>query len=120
MARYIEKPSVVEAAGNKPKIIEEYIGRVNTGTTPISVARMVSPAGWEEPAQEPRFAEYTIVLKGMLKVETKKGTYEVRGGQAVMLGPDEWVRYSSPEKDGAEYVSICLPAFSYETVRRAN
>jgi mannose-6-phosphate isomerase-like protein (cupin superfamily) len=117
MAKFIEKPMIVRAAGNKPKIIEEYIGRVNSQTTTISVARMVSPGGWEEPPQEPRFSEYTLVLKGLLKVETKNGVFEVRGGQAILMEPGERVRYSTPEPGGAEYIAICLPAFSYETVR---
>ena len=119
MAKFIKGPKLVEAAGNMPKVIEEYIGRVNSGTTTISVARMVSPAGWAEPEQEPRFTEYTLVLKGMLKVETRDGAYEVRGGQAIIMEPGERVRYSTPEAEGAEYVAICLPAFSHETVRRA-
>ena len=118
MAKFIEKPMIVRAAGNKPKIIEEYIGRVNSQTTTISVARMVSPGGWEEPPQEPRFSEYTLVLKGLLKVETKNAVFEVRGGQAILMEPGERVRYSTPEPGGAEYIAICLPAFSYETVRR--
>ncbi|HBA60447.1 MAG TPA: cupin [Elusimicrobia bacterium] len=118
MAIFIKGPSIVQAAGNKPKVIEEYIGRVNSKTTTISVARMVSPGGWDEPTQEPRFTEYTLVLKGMLKVETHDGTYEVRGGQAIIMEPGERVRYSTPEPEGAEYIAVCLPAFSSETVRR--
>ncbi len=118
MAVFIEKPSIVKAAGNKPKVIEEFIGRVNTANTTISVARMVSPAGWEEPPQAPRFSEYTLVLKGMLRVETPSETYEVRAGQAITVEPGERVRYSTPEPEGAEYIAICLPAFSHETVRR--
>ncbi len=118
MAVLIKKPTLVQAAGNKPKIIEEYIGRVNSKTTTISVARMVSPGGWEEPPQEPRFTEYTLVLKGLLKVETQTGSFEVRGGQAIIMEPGERVHYSTPEPEGAEYIAICLPAFSFETVRR--
>ncbi|HBL15630.1 MAG TPA: cupin, partial [Elusimicrobia bacterium] len=118
MAQFIEKPAIVPAAGSLPKTIEEYIGRVNSGSTTISVARMVSPCGWAEPAQEPRFAEYTLVLTGMLRVEAGDRVYEVRGGQALVMLPGERVRYSTPEPGGAEYISICLPAFSYETVRR--
>lgn len=118
MATFIEKPSSVEASGNKPKLIEEYIGRANTNTNTISVARMVSPAGWEEPPQNPLFTEYTLVLKGMLRVETRNGTFEVRARQALITQPGERVRYSTPEAEGAEYVSVCLPAFSFETVRR--
>lgn len=118
MAVFIEKPSLVKAAGNKPKVIEEFIGRVNSGTTTISVARMVSPGGWKEPPQQPRFTEYTLVLKGLLRVETQTGDIDVRGGQAIILQPEERVRYSTPEPEGAEYIAICLPAFSFETVRR--
>ena len=118
MAVFIKGPSIVQATGNMPKIIEEYIGRVNSLTTTISVARMLSPGGWIEPPQEPRFTEYTLVLKGMLKVETRTEVFEVRGGQAIMMEPGERVRYSTPEADGAEYIAICLPAFSHETVRR--
>lgn len=118
MPKFIEKPSLVPAAGSKPKVIEEYIGRVACAVNTISVARMQSPGGWEEPAQEPRFAEYTVVLKGMLRVETDQGVFEVRERQAIMMEPGERVRYSTPEPEGAEYLSICLPAFSYETVRR--
>ncbi|HBB68090.1 MAG TPA: cupin [Elusimicrobia bacterium] len=118
MAIFIKKPTIVRAAGNKPKIIEEYIGRVNSGSTTISVARMVSPGGWEEPPQSPRFAEYTLVLKGLLKIETQTEVFEVRGGQAIIFEPGERVRYSTPDPKGAEYIAICLPAFSHETVRR--
>ncbi|MFA5138443.1 MAG: AraC family ligand binding domain-containing protein [Elusimicrobiota bacterium] len=118
MPQFIEKPAIVPSSGNKPKVIEEYIGRVNSGITTISVARMLSPGGWEEPAQEPRFTEYTLVLKGLLRVETNDGVFDVRGGQAIIMLPGERVRYSTPEPEGAQYVSICLPAFSYETVRR--
>jgi len=118
MPVYIQKPTIVSAAGNKPKIIEEYIGRVNSATTTISVARMISPGGWEEPPQSPRFSEYTLVLKGLLKIETASETFEVRAGQAIIFEPGEKVRYSTPEPEGAEYIAICLPAFSHETVRR--
>ena len=118
MAQFIEKPTLVQAAGNKPKVIEEYIGRVNSQTTTISVARMVSPGGWKEPPQEPRFREYTLVLKGLLRVETQNEKFDVRGGQAIIMEPGERVRYSSPDPEGAEYIAICLPAFSFETVRR--
>ncbi|MCX5784260.1 MAG: cupin [Elusimicrobia bacterium] len=118
MSIFIKGPTLVQAAGNKPKVIEEYIGRVSTQTTIISVARMVSPAGWEEPPQNPRFSEYTLVLKGMLRVETPSGVFDVRGGQAIIMEAGERVCYSTPEEDGAEYISICLPAFSHETVRR--
>ncbi|MDQ7773158.1 MAG: AraC family ligand binding domain-containing protein [Elusimicrobiales bacterium] len=118
MPQFIEKPKLVKAAGNKPKIIEEFIGRANSGTTTISVARMVSPGGWEEPEQHPLFTEYTLVLKGLLRVETRDGTLDVRAGQAIIMQPEERVRYSTPEPEGAEYIAICLPAFSFETVRR--
>jgi len=118
MPRLIESPSVIEAAGNKPKRIEEYAGRVNSGDGDVSVARMVSPEGWLEPGQRPEFREITVVLRGMLRVEHESGALVVRGGQAVVCEPGEWVRYSSPESGGAEYVAVCLPAFSPDTVRR--
>jgi quercetin dioxygenase-like cupin family protein len=114
----IEAPTVVEAVGNKPKIIEEYVGRVNTGGGDLSVARMRSPAGWEEPGQTPEFDEYTLVLRGLLRVRTRDETFDVRAGQAVITRGGEWVQYSTPEEDGAEYVAVCLPAFSPETVHR--
>ena len=114
----IDAPTVVAAAGNKPKRIEEYAGRVNSGHQAVSVARMVSPGGWVEPGQRPSFEEITVVLKGMLRVEHDGGSLDVRAGQAVVATPGEWVRYSSPEEGGAEYVAICLPAFSMETVNR--
>jgi quercetin dioxygenase-like cupin family protein len=118
MPRLIEAPTIIEAAGNKPKRIEEYAGRVNSGHHQVSVARMVSPEGWVEPGQRPKFQEITLVLKGMLRVEHEGGAMDVRAGQAVVQMPDEWVRYSSPEPGGAEYVAICLPAFSPDTVHR--
>ena len=118
MPRLIAQPTVIAAAGNKPKVIEEYAGLVNSGHAQVSVARMVSPQGWEEPGQRPEFEEVTVVLKGMLRVEHEGGVLEVRAGQAVVAKPGEWVRYSSPEADGAEYVAICLPAFSPATVHR--
>jgi mannose-6-phosphate isomerase-like protein (cupin superfamily) len=118
MPTLIERPSIIQAAGTKPKRIEEYAGRVNSGHSAVSVARMVSPEGWQEPGQRPEFEEITVVLKGMLKVESKDGGIEVRPGQAVIAHPGEWVRYSTPEPGGAEYVAICLPAFSIETVHR--
>ena len=116
MPTLIEKPTVIEAAGNKPKRIEEFVGRVNTGTGGVSVARMVSPAGWVEPGQTPEFDEYTVVLKGALRVETRESVLEVRAGQATITRAGEWVRYGTPE--GAEYLAVCLPAFSPETVHR--
>ena len=118
MPRLISAPSVIEAAGNKPKRIEEYAGRVNSGHAAVSVARMVSPQGWEEPGQRPEFEEITVVLRGMLRVEHKQGVLEVRAGQAVVALPGEWIRYSSPEPAGAEYIAVCLPAFSPQTVHR--
>lgn len=118
MPTLISRPTRIEAAGNKPKVIEEFIGRVNSDTTPLSVARMKSPGGWREPGQTPEFDEYTIVLKGMLRVTHKGGDIDVRAGQAVITHKGEWVLYSSPDPDGAEYIAICLPAFSPQTVRR--
>ena len=118
MPTLITAPTVVAAAGNKPKRIEEYAGRVNSGHVGVSVARMVSPDGWVEPGQRPEFEEITVVLKGMLRVDHEGGSIEVRAGQAVVSHPGEWVRYSSPEAGGAEYVAICLPAFSMDTVHR--
>jgi mannose-6-phosphate isomerase-like protein (cupin superfamily) len=118
MPRVIERPTVVAAAGNKPKQIQEFAGRVNSGHSTVSVARMVSPAGWTEPGQRPEFEEITLVLNGMLRVEHEAGTLDVRAGQAVVTAPGEWVRYSSPEDGGAEYIAVCLPAFSPATVHR--
>lgn len=118
MPRLIERPTIIEAAGNKPKRIEEYAGRVNTGHSAVSVARMVSPEGWQEPGQRPEFEEITVVLRGMLRVEHEGGTLDVRAGQAVVAAPGEWVRYGSPEPGGAEYVAVCLPAFSPQAVHR--
>ncbi len=118
MPRLIQAPAVVQAAGTKPKKIEEYVGRVNSGHAGVSVARMVSPTGWQEPGQRPQFEEITVVLRGMLRVEYEGGALEVRAGQAVVTAPGEWVRYSTPEREGAEYIAVCLPAFSPETVHR--
>jgi len=118
MPTLIAAPTVIAAAGNKPKRIEEYAGRVNSGHASVSVARMVSPGGWVEPGQRPEFEEITVVLRGCLRVDHDGGSMDVRAGQAVVAHPGEWVRYSSPEADGAEYVAICLPAFSMETVHR--
>ena len=114
----IEYPTVIEAAGTKPKQIREFAGRVNSGHVQVSVARMSSPEGWEEPGQRPEFEEITVVLSGMLRVEYQGGQLEVRQGQAVVAKPGEWVRYSTPESGGAEYVAVCVPAFSPETVNR--
>ncbi len=118
MPRWFVGPTVIEAAGTKPKRIEEFVGRVNSGTPEVSVARMTSPAGWEEPGQRPEFAEITLVLRGTVRVEHEGGAMEVRAGQAVLTSPGEWVRYSTPEEGGAEYVAVCLPAFSPDTVHR--
>jgi quercetin dioxygenase-like cupin family protein len=118
MPKLIAAPSVVQAAGTKPKRIEEYAGRVSSGHTEISVARMRSPSGWEEPGQRPEFEEITIVLRGLVRVEHERGVLEVRAGQAVVTAPGEWIRYSTPEEDGAEYIAVCLPAFSPATVHR--
>jgi mannose-6-phosphate isomerase-like protein (cupin superfamily) len=114
----IEAPKRIESAGNKPKLIDEYIGRVNSRTDAVSVAHMRSPGGWQEPGQTPRFDEFTVVLRGMLRVEHREGALEIRAGQAVIAHAGEWVRYSTPEADGAEYIAVCLPAFSMETVNR--
>ena len=118
MPTLIAQPTIIAAAGNKPKIIEEYAGRVNSGHAGVSVARMVSPEGWQEPGQRPEFEEITVVLRGLLRVEHASGQLDVRAGQAVVTAPGEWVRYASPEPGGAEYVAICLPAFSPGTVHR--
>ena len=118
MPRLIDSPTVIAAAGNKPKRIEEYAGRVNSGHESVSVARMKSPEGWVEPGQRPEFEEVTVVLEGMLRVEFEGGELAVRAGQAVVAEPGEWIRYSSPEAGGAEYVAVCLPAFSPDTVHR--
>jgi mannose-6-phosphate isomerase-like protein (cupin superfamily) len=118
MPTIILNPTIIEAAGNKPKIIREFIGRVNSSTNTISVAKMTSPAGWEEFGQTPEFDEYTLVLKGMLRVETKDQTFDITEGQAIITYAGEWIRYSTPNPEGAEYVAVCLPAFSPETVHR--
>ena len=118
MAKKIEKPTIIEAAGNKPKIIEEFIGRVNSQSDDLSIARMKSPGGWIEPGQTPEFDEYTVVLNGMLRVTTKDDTTDVHGGEAIIVPAGEWVQYSTPEAAGAEYVAVCLPAFSPDTVHR--
>lgn len=116
MPTHIPSPSIIQAAGNKPKIIRELVGRVNSGTENLSVAHMTSPAGWVEPGQTPEFDEYTVVLDGMLRVESRDGTIDVRKGEAVIAHAGEWVRYSTPE--GADYIAVCLPAFSPSTVHR--
>jgi quercetin dioxygenase-like cupin family protein len=118
MPRLIEEPSRINAHGDPPKVIEEFIGRINTGTAEVSVARMISPSGWSEPGQTPEFAEYTVVLRGVLRVESRDAQYEVAAGQAIIVEPGEWVRYSTPGDAGAEYVAVCLPGFSPEAVHR--
>ena len=118
MPTHIKSASVIKPAGNKPKIIEEFIGRVNSNNTEISIAKMKSPAGWEEPGQTPEFDEYTVVLKGLLKVETENETFDVKAGEAIIAHKGEWVKYSSPSDEGAEYIAVCLPAFSPDTVHR--
>jgi len=118
MTTLIPKPTVIQAAGNKPKIIEEFVGRVNSQTGDLSVAKMKSPSGWIEPGQTPEFDEYTLVLRGMLRVATRSGSIDVHAGQAVIVHAGEWVQYSTPGSEGAEYVAICLPAFSPDTVHR--
>ncbi len=118
MPTLIAAPAVIPAAGEPPKRIEEYAGRMNSGHTNVSVARMVSPMGWVEPGQRPAFEEITVVLKGMLRIEHEGGVIEVRAGQAIVTHPGEWVRYSSPGEEGAEYVAVCVPAFSPGTVNR--
>ena len=117
-ARLIDKPTIVESAGNKPKRIEEFVGLVNSGTRGRERRPHDEPAGWVEPGQTPEFDEFTLVLRGTLRVETRDGTLEVRAGQAVVAPRGEWVRYSTPDADGAEYVAVCVPAFSPATVRR--
>ena len=118
MPTLIAQPTVIKAAGNKPKRIEEFAGRVNSGHATLSVARMVSPEGWREPGQRPEFEEVTVVLNGLVRVEYEGGVLDVRAGQAVVAHAGEWVRYSTPESGGAEYIAVCLPAFSPDTVHR--
>ena len=118
MPRHIAKPTRITAAGNKPKLIDEYVGRVNSGDAATSVAHMRSPAGWVEPGQTPDFDEFTVVLAGMLRVTSREGVVDVRAGEAVHARRGEWVQYSTPEEGGAEYIAVCVPAFSPDTVRR--
>ena len=118
MPTFIAKPSIITAAGNKPKVIEEYVGRVNSKSSGVSVARMKSPSGWIEPGQAPEFDEYTVVLRGVLRVASREGSIDVRAGQAIITHAGEWVQYSTPGPDGAEYVAVCLPAFSIDLVHR--
>ena len=118
MATLIQQPTIITAAGNKPKRIAEYVGRVNSATEAVSVAHMTSPSGWIEPGQSPEFDEYTVVLRGTLRVETRSESINVQAGQAIITRRGEWVRYSTPEPDGAEYIAVCLPAFSPQLERR--
>jgi mannose-6-phosphate isomerase-like protein (cupin superfamily) len=118
MPTRIERPTRIEAAGNKPKRIDEYVGRVNSGHERVSVAHMRSPSGWQEPGQRPAFEEVTVVLRGSLRVEHAGGAFDVAAGQAVVAHAGEWVRYSTPGPEGAEYIAVCLPAFSPDTVHR--
>jgi mannose-6-phosphate isomerase-like protein (cupin superfamily) len=118
MPQIIKQPKIIEAAGNKPKKIEEFVGRVNSQTAELSLARMTSPAGWVEPGQTPEFNEFTLVLRGTLHVKTLTEEYDVTSGQAIITFAGEWVQYSTPHPDGAEYIAVCLPAFSPETVHR--
>jgi quercetin dioxygenase-like cupin family protein len=118
MPTIIKNPTKIEAAGNKPKIIEEFVGKVNSFNEEISIAKMKSPEGWEEPGQTPEFDEYTIVLKGLLRVETQDMAINLKAGEAIITHKGEWIRYSTPEPGGAEYIAVCLPAFSPETVHR--
>jgi mannose-6-phosphate isomerase-like protein (cupin superfamily) len=118
MARFIWKPTVIPATGEPPKIIEEFIGNVNSGTPMISIAKMTSPSGWSEPGQTPEFDEYTIVLRGQLQVETRTAIHQVSAGQAIIVNGGEWVRYSTPSPEGAQYIAVCLPAFAPATVHR--
>jgi quercetin dioxygenase-like cupin family protein len=118
MAKLISAPTVIPAAGQPPKIIEEFFGRVNSQTSALSIAKMTSPPGWREPGQTPEFDEYTVVLCGELQVETRESVHRVSAGQAIVISAGEWVRYSTPGAKGAEYVAVCLPAFSPQTVHR--
>ncbi len=118
MPVHIKTPAVITAAGNKPKTIEEFVGRVNSKTGDLSIARMKSPAGWSEPGQAPEFDEYTLVLSGMLRVASRQGVQDVRAGEAVIVRRGEWIQYSTPGREGAEYIAVCMPAFSPDMVHR--
>lgn len=118
MSTLVDKPTLIRAAGNPPKTIEEFIGRVNTTTATVSIARMKSPSGWSEPGQTPEFDEYSVVLRGVLRVASTSGTIDVGAGQAVIARRGQWVQYSTPGPEGAEYISVCVPAFSPDAVRR--
>jgi len=114
----ITKPTIIQSVGNKPKIIQEFVGKINSNTSELSIARMKSPGGWIEPGQKPEFDEYALVLKGMLRVATKEGTTDIHANESVIVNAGEWVQYSTPESEGAEYVAVCSPAFSPDTVHR--
>jgi len=118
MAKLIKAPTEIKACGNKEKIIKEFIGNVNSSTKTVSIAKMESPQGWEEPGQTPQFNEYTVVLKGTVKIETKNKSFDVKAGQALIVEQNEWVKYSTPYEGGAEYIAVCLPAFSPSLVNR--
>ena len=118
MPTFLKTPSIIQSAGNKPKVIEEFVGRVNSGSNGVSIARMKSPSGWIEPGQTPEFDEYTIVLRGSLHISSSEGTFEIKAGEAVIAHKGEWVQYSTPGPEGAEYVAICIPAFSVDSVHR--
>jgi len=118
MIHVIKEPKVIKAEGNKPKVIEEFIGKVNSQTEDVSIARMKSPSGWEEPGQRPEFDEYSLVLKGFLRVKTEDKTVDIKAGEAAISPRGEWVQYSTPGPEGAEYIAVCIPAFSPETVHR--
>lgn len=118
MPQHIKAPTIVEAAGTKPKQIHEFIGRQNSGTQHISIAHMKSPSGWQEPGQRPEFEEYTYVLRGFVRVETERGEFDVQAGEIFIANKGEWVRYSTPGPEGADYIAVCTPAFSMETVHR--
>lgn len=118
MPQFIPQPTRIQAAGNKPKLIEEFVGRVNSQSSELSLARMTSPSGWVEPGQTPEFDEYTLVLKGFLRVKDRQGETDVQAGQAIITRKGEWIQYSTPGPEGAEYIAVCLPAFSPETVHR--
>jgi mannose-6-phosphate isomerase-like protein (cupin superfamily) len=115
---FIQVPRAIQAVGNKPKLIEEFVGRVNSKTEQLSIARMKSPGGWSEPGQTPEFDEYTLVLRGKVRVTSRSGSQDVEAGQAVIVHRGEWVQYSTPDAEGAEYLAVCVPAFSIETVHR--
>jgi mannose-6-phosphate isomerase-like protein (cupin superfamily) len=118
MVRVITKPTIIKAAGNRPKVIEEFIGRANTQTADVSIARMKSPSGWMESGQNPEFDEYTLVLRGFVRIRTQEGTFDIKAGEAVIARKGDWLQYSTPGPEGADYIAVCLPAFSPDTVHR--